>query len=358
MTRMTPEIDDVPIDDAVLPAPGRRLADRIEAEKAQRPGARADPRLAWWRAAGFGAFVHWGLYALPDRWADRPARADRWTQEWVQRVRRVPCDQYARLADDFVARGFDAHQWVRTFQRAGQRYLVVTAKHHDGFCLFRSAHTRFNVADATPLGRDVVGELADACRDLGMPFGVYYSQTQDWRHPDGHGNDWDYDPAVKDFDRYLREYVEPQVTELLTRYGPVAVMWFDTPMIMTRGQSERLLGLVHRLQPACLVNGRIGHGLGDYATTRDNQFLTGRPDMDWECPATMNDTWGYRAADTDWKPADRLLADLRDVRAKGGNYLLNIGPDGEGVIPPAAAAALDTIGRELRHRPPAVLTPR
>ncbi len=329
----------------------RRETDGIEAEKAQRPGARADSRLDWWRRARFGAFVHWGLYAMDDPWTDRPARADHWTQEWVMQVRRIPAGEYEALAGRFNPTAFDADQWVDTFLRAGQRYLVMTSKHHDGFCLFHSERTDFNVVDATPFGRDVIGELADACRRHTLPFGVYYSQTQDWHHPDGHGNDWDFDPEGKDFDRYLREYVRPQVRELLTGYGPIAILWFDTPMIMTAEQSRGLLDLVHELQPACLVCGRVGHGLGDYATSRDNQYLTRPSEMDWECPATMNDTWGYRASDTNWKSAQELIANLRDVAAAGGNYLLNVGPDATGRIPPASVERLQAIGRWLDDHP-------
>ncbi len=222
--------------------------------------------------------------------------------------------------------------------------------HHDGFCLFDSAETDFNVVGATPLGRDVVAEVADACRRRDLRFGVYYSQTQDWHHPDGHGNDWDFDPVAKDFDRYVETYVKPQVRELLTGYGPLAIMWFDTPMVMRLAQSRALLDLVHEIQPECLVCGRVGHGLGDYATTRDNQYLKGRPAMDWECPATMNDTWGYRASDTNWKPVEALLANLRDVNAKGGNLLLNVGPDGDGAIPPPAVGRLREMGQRLRDQ--------
>ncbi|MGC9453945.1 MAG: alpha-L-fucosidase [Phycisphaerae bacterium] len=323
------------------------MADSIEPSKAQNAQARGHQRLHWWRKARFGAFVHWGLYSLDDCWTDRPARTDNWTQEWVMHVRRIPVAEYAARASQFHARCFDADRWVRTFRQAGQRYLIVTAKHHDGFCLFQSKLTDYNTVDATPFARDAIAELADACRRHNMPLGVYYSQTQDWHHPDGEGNDWDYEPSRKDFRRYLQTYVKPQVRELLTNYGPIAVMWFDTPGILTAEQSSDLVKFVHDLQPDCLVNGRVGNGMGDYASTRDNQYLNGAVETDWECPATMNDTWGYRRSDHSWKSVDELLANLRDVNAKGGNYLLNVGPDGEGRIPPAAAERLEEIGRRL-----------
>lgn len=331
-----------------------RLTDRIEESKAQRPDALGDPRLHWWRSAGFGAMVHWGLYALPeDRWVDRypPRHQERWTQEWVMFVRRIPVREYARLAEAFCPRRFDPEAWLDTFESAGQRYLVVTAKHHDGFCLFQTRHTDFNVVTATPYARDIIAQLAEACARRNLPFGLYYSQTQDWSHPDGYGNDWDCAPAPRNFQRYLDELVHPQMEELLTHYGPIAILWFDTPMILTPAQSRALLEQVRGLQPACLVNGRIGHGLGDYATTRDNQYLTSKVNQDWECPATLNDTWGYRASDTHWKSASTLFANLQRVRATGGNYLLNVGPDATGRIPDPCPALLRQLGERIASHP-------
>lgn len=325
----------------------RRITNTLEAEKAQRPQARNDPRLEWWRGARFGAFIHWGLYSLPDPWPERPDHGGWWTQEWLMQVKRVPVREYEQLAAQFNPRHFDPAAWVRAFKDAGQKYVVFTSKHHDGFCLFHSRYTPFNVVDATPYGKDVVAQLAEECARQNMPFGLYYSQTQDWHHPDGDGNDWDFDPAKKDFNKYVEDYVKPQLRELLTNYGRIALIWFDTPKIMTAEQSRSLLDLVHKLQPDCLVNGRIGNGMGDYATTRDNQFLSCRIDQDWECPATMNDTWGYRESDTNWKTVETLLADLRDVNDKGGNYLLNVGPDGEGRIPAASLERLAELGRRL-----------
>lgn len=330
----------------------RRVADGIEAEKAQRPEARGDARLDWWRQARFGAFIHWGLYALPDPWPERPDHGGWWTQEWLMHVKRIPVRDYESLARSFSAPAFDPDAWVSDILAAGMRYLVFTAKHHDGFCLFRSSATAFTSVAATRFARDAVGELAAACRRAELPFGVYYSQTQDWHHPHGYGNDWDFPPEGKDFERYLRELVEPQLAELLGNYGDIAVLWFDTPTILSRDQGLRLRDLVHRLQPACLVNGRIGNGLGDYATTRDNQFLSGASEQDWECPATMNRTWGYRSTDQDWKPVAEILDDLADVNAKNGNYLLNIGPDGEGRFPVEARRILHGLGRHSGVRSP------
>ncbi len=315
----------------------------------QRDDARSDPRLDWWRDARAGLFIHWGLYAQPhDRWRDWPdCVTHHWTGEWVQHVKRIPRDRYVRWAETFDPRGFDADAWVALARQAGLRYMVITAKHHDGFCLFKTASTDFNVVDATPFGRDIIGELAEACRKQDLPFGVYYSQAQDWHHPDGLGNHWDDDPAGKDFERYLAERVQPHLNELLGNYGPMALVWFDTPMTMTPEQSGRLVDLVHELQPACLVSGRIGNGLGDYASFRDNRFAKGRAEFDFESPMTMNRTWGYVASDTGFKTGPELLHTLVDTASKGGNVLINVGPDGWGLVPDGNRRPLLYAGRWL-----------
>lgn len=315
----------------------------------QRAGAHADPRLEWWRQARFGLFIHWGLYAQPhDRWRDYPdSVTHHWTGEWVQHVKRIPVAEYARWAETFNPRGFDAAEWVALARRAGQKYLVITAKHHDGFCLFRTATTDFNIVTGTPFGRDVIAELAAECARQGVRFGVYYSQAADWRHPDGLGNDWDYDPAAKNFDRYLDECVEPQLTELLTHYGPLGLVWFDTPGTMTPAQSRRVVEHVRRLQPACLISGRIGNGLGDYTSFRDNRTAGSVQHWDFESPATMNRTWGYVAGDTGFKSGREQLWTLIDLVSKGGNYLLNVGPTEWGIIPDGNRQPLLEIGSWL-----------
>ena len=318
----------------------------------QRAGAERDPRLDWWRQAKFGLFIHWGLYAMPhERWSDWPITVSHhYTGEWVQHVRRIPGDVYQRCAAEFNPVDFDADAWVALARRAGMRYMVITAKHHDGFCLFRSKVTGFNLADATPFGRDVIAELAEACRRQDFPFGVYYSQTQDWSRPGGAGNRWDAQPPGASFEGYLEETVKPHLHELLTGYGPIAIVWFDTPGAMTPDQSRDLIDTVHALQPNCLVSGRIGNGLGDYASFRDNRFPGSQQAMDWESPATMNRTWGYVADDHGWKTTPELLRTLLDCASKGGNFLLNVGPDGRGRIPQASVERLEAMGRWLADR--------
>jgi alpha-L-fucosidase len=311
----------------------------------QREGARQDPRLDWWRAARFGMFIHWGLYAVPaGEWKGERVPG---IGEWIMLRKRIPVREYEGLARRFNPVRFDAAEWVGLAKRAGQKYLVITAKHHDGFCLYDSQVSDYNIVDATPFGRDPLKELAAECQKQGIRLGFYYSQTQDWHHPHGDGNDWDYVEAQKDFDGYVREYVAPQVRELLTNYGPICLIWFDTPKRMTPEQSRMLADLVHEFQPDCLVSGRIGNAIGDYAEARDNVVPEHLLEMDWETPVTINDTWGYKHYDDNWKSPQDLIRKLVDVASKNGNCLLNVGPTAEGVIPQPSVERLEAMGRWL-----------
>ena len=228
------------------------------------------------------------------------------------------------------------------------KYVVITSKHHDGFALFDSKVSRFDVVDATPFKRDVLKELAAACAKRGLRLGFYYSQAQDWHEPNGAGNTWDFGPdEKKDFDQYLRDKAEPQVRELLTGYGPVALIWFDTPRLMTPERSQRFSDLVRSLQPDTLIDGRLGSA-GDYVSTGDNVIPSKVGGEAWETPATINHTWGYRKDDQDWKSPGEIVCKLVDIVSKGGNYLLNVGPTAEGVIPQPSQDVLRTAGRWLK----------
>ncbi|MBI3960686.1 MAG: alpha-L-fucosidase [Chloroflexi bacterium] len=311
--------------------------------RGQRPEARTDPRLDWWRAAKFGLFIHWGLYAIPAGiWKGRAIPG---IGEWIMQRAEIPVAEYEQLAKEFNPVKFDAAGWVALAKAAGMKYIVITSKHHDGFCLFKSAQTNYSIVDATPFGRDVLAELAAECRKQGVRLGFYYSQTQDWHHPGGDGNDWDFIPSAAAFADYIDNYVKPQVIELLTNYGPIAVIWFDTPKGISRAQSESLLELVHNIQPDCLVCGRLGNGLGDYASAGDNRIPGELTDLDWETPATINDTWGFKVNDHNWKSSTELIQKLVDIVSKGGNYLLNVGPTAEGVIPQPSVERLQEMGR-------------
>lgn len=314
----------------------------------QRADLPSDGRLDWWRRTSLGLFIHWGLYALDqgpllERYP--PQVTHHWTSEWLQQVCRIPRLDYRRLAEAWAAPAFSGEAWTLAARLLGAEYMVLTAKHHDGFCLFCTATTDFNAVEATPLGRDVVAEYVAAVRRHGLRVGLYFSQTQDWWQPDGHGNDWDFAPAGKDFERYFETVALRQVEELLTGYGPIDLLWLDTPMVMTREQAERLRDQIYRLQPNCIVNGRIGHGLGDYASLRDNRFPDGRVALDWEACLTTNHSWGFRASDQNWRDPAEVARRYREVRAQGGHLLLNVGPDADGLIPVPAIDLLAEVGR-------------
>jgi alpha-L-fucosidase len=260
----------------------------------------------------------------------------------------IPVAEYEQLAKQFNPVKFNADEWVQMAQDAGMKYMVITSKHHDGFAMFHSLVSKYNVFDATPWHRDPLKELAVACAKRKMPFGFYYSQAQDWHEPNGAGNTWDFGPDdKKDYDKYLRGKAEPQVKEILTNYGPVCLIWFDTPRMMTQERSQRFIDIVHSLQPATLIDGRLG-ATGDYRSMGDNAIPNQVVHEDWEVPATLNHTWGFKKDDTDWKSPEDLTFKLVDIVSKGGNYLLNVGPTAEGVIPQASQDNLRAVGKWLK----------
>ena len=315
----------------------------------------------WFKEAQYGLMVHWGLYALlGGEWRGRvmPGIA-----EWAQAYFRIPNAEYAALAKAFDPVLFDADEWVQIARDAGMKYVVFTSKHHDGFAMFRSKVSRFNVVDATPFGRDVVGELAEACRKHGLRLGLYYSQDLDWSHPDGGGytrpddwcggsawtNNWDFpDKARKDFARYFEEKAKPQVEEILTQYGDLCLVWFDVPCTILREQCLELEAMVRKHQPGCLINGRLGYGIGDYETPGDN-CIAEKTDANklYETVGTMNDSWGYRPTDTHYKSVDEIRAIKAKCASIGSNYMLNIGPDPLGRIPAAGIEILDGIAAKV-----------
>lgn len=304
-----------------------------------------------WREARFGLFIHWGLYAQPaGLWKGKPIPS---LGEWIMYNARIPIAEYEQLAKTFNPVKFNAEEWVLIAKRAGMKYLVITSKHHDGFAMFHSPSNPYNLVDATPFKRDVMKELAESCRKHGVSLCFYYSQAQDW-HASGGAGHWE---EVGDkgwncatvqperFARYFEEKVKPQVRELLTQYGPIGLIWFDTPIVITREQSLELRRFVHELQPECLVSGRVGHDVGDYGSMNDNQIPYGQVQGDWETPATLNDTWGYKSDDHNWKSVGDLLGLLVELASKGVNYLLNVGPTAEGEIPAPSVERLAAIGQ-------------
>jgi alpha-L-fucosidase len=318
---------------------------------------KSEKRMQWWHEARFGMMIHWGLYsALAGEYECQ--RMD-YIGEWIMSRFRIPISEYSRLADQFNPVAFDADRWMSLASKAGMKYLVITTKHHDGFAMYHSRCDPYNIVDATPFKRDPMKELAEACAKHGVKLCFYYSQALDWHEPDAGGaegghsnlgmswtNDWDFpDNESKQFEQYFEKKVMPQVTEILTGYGPIGAIWFDCPFTITRSQCEELYGLVQSLQPDCIVNSRIGQGLGDYQSFGDNE-APGRPlDGYWETVATLNDTWGYKHFDDNWKPAPEIISLLTSLAGKNVNYVLNIGPDANGNLPEPAIRVLEDVGK-------------
>ncbi len=312
-------------------------------------------RLAWWNDARFGMFIHWGLYSQWGCHFPGPdgKLLDGSTEHMMQRLK-IPLAQYAKIADVFNPVKFNADEWVGIAKDAGMKYIIITAKHHDGFAMFDSQASDYNIVARTPFKRDPVKELADACRRQGLKFGVYYSLGRDWQDPDvptrnGYrSNTWDYpDEKKKVFARYFERKAKPQIRELLTHYGPIAVLWFDTPEEINKEESLELVNMIRQLQPDCIINQRVGNRYGDYRVAEQQIPDAGYSDP-WETCMTLNKHWGYYLGDEDWKPAVLLVRRLIDIAGKGGNFLLNVGPTGEGVIPAGSIECLQEVGRWLK----------
>ena len=325
-------------------APPRPLAQGTAPAAAPAP---ADPRLDWWRQARFGMFIHWGLYAIPaGEWNGRTDYG-----EWIRNNARIPIDVYDRFRTRFNPARFDPDAWVRMAKAAGMQYIVITTKHHDGFALFDSEDTAWDVM-ATPYGRDIIGQLAEACRRGGIRLGLYYS-IMDWHHPDYlPRREWELasrPEAGADFDRYVA-FMKSQLKELLANYGPVGVLWFDGQWegTWTAVRGRDLYDYVRSLQPSVIVNNRVGHGIGDFGTPEQEIPATGMPGVDWETCMTMNRNWGFNRADKEFKSTQTLVRNLVDIASKGGNFLLNVGPTAEGEFPPESVERLTEIGVFMR----------
>ncbi len=324
-----------------------------------------EARMKWFTEARFGMFIHWGLYAIPAR------------GEWVRNFEEMPEEEYLPYFYEFDAVDYDPRVWVRAAKEAGMQYAVLTAKHHDGFCLFDSALTEFK-STRTKLGRDVVRDFLEACRAEGLKAGLYYSLL-DWHHPDyphfGDGkhpmrNHPECGNETRDFDRYL-DYMHGQVRELCENYGKIDILWFDFSYDDMRGEAWRageLVDMVRSLQPGVIIDNRLevsGEGFGslyecnptpwhgDFVSPEQMippnglQDVEGR-DLCWEACVTMNGHWGYCARDRRFKPADLLIKKLVECVSKGGNLLLNVGPDARGNIPPESLDRLAAIGQWMR----------
>lgn len=320
--------------------------------------AHHDARMQWWREARFGLFIHWGLYSiLGGEWNGQTNHA-----EWIRTTAQIPLEEYDKLVARFNPVKFDAEAWVQMAKDAGMKYIVLTSKHHDGFCLFDSKHTDFDVM-STPFQRDILKELADACRKAGLKI-CWYHSIVDWHHPDYvPRREWEKNRSTEgaNLDRYIA-HLKAQLKEIVTNYGDIGVLWFDGEWESTwnNERGRDLYDYVRSLQPNIIINNRVGasragmegfdngEGVGDFGTPEQQVPATGLPGVDWESCITMNNNWGYNSHDQNWKSATELIRMLADIASKGGNLLLNVGPTSEGLFPQPSIDRLREIGNWMR----------
>lgn len=328
-----------------------------------------DERMNWWREARLGMFIHWGVYAVPAG-TYNGQKIDR-IGEWIMNRGKIPVKEYQAFAKEFNPVKYDPEAWVLMAKDAGMKYIVITAKHHDGFALFNSKASKWNVVDATPYGKDLIKPLAEACRKHGIKLGLYYSHAQDWNNPGGsaarkftregwanpdsakidaytaaNSGHWDPLQTTKTMAQYIDEVAVPQVREILTNYGDVAVLWWDTPTGMTDEFAEKLNALL-KLQPNIITNDRLKRPNypGDFKTPEQRiPNLSELDGKDWETCMTMNETWGYKSYANNWKSLKTLIQNTVDIASKGGNYLLNVGPKADGTFPQESIDLLKGVG--------------
>jgi len=306
--------------------------------------AERDARMSWWRDAKFGMFIHWGVYAVAA--GSHNGKQTPGAGEWIMENMEIPVAEYKEYAKYFNPVKYAPEQWVIMAKKTGMKYIVLTSKHHDGFALFDSKVTNWDVVDATPYGKDLIEPLVAACRKHGMKLGFYYSQAQDWSHPGGGSYKAKWDDAQRgDFDKYLHEIAIPQTREILTKYGDIAIIWWDTPVGMSHEEATELYKLAREINPSIIMNNRLGGGYGDTETPEQSIPATGYKDRDWEVCMTLNNTWGYSEHDKNWKTPERVLKNLIDIVSKGGNYLINVGPKGDGSIPVETVDCFSEVGQ-------------
>ena len=310
-----------------------------------------DPKMDWWKEARFGMFIHWGVYAVPAGTYD--GKQIPGIGEWIMNRGKIPLSVYQTYPARFNPVKFNADVWVKLASEAGMKYLVITSKHHDGFAMFKSKDP-FNIVDATPFKKDPIKELAEACKKYKIRFGLYYSQAQDWNHPGGAASGGHWDSAQNgSMDKYIDEVAVPQVKEILDAYNP-AIIWWDTPTNMNPERATKLADLLKN-RPDIITNNRLGGGYeGDLETPEQYIPATGIPGKNWESCMTMNDTWGFKSYDQNWKSTKVLIRNLIDIASKGGNYLLNVGPTDEGIIPEPSVERLKQVGAWLKPNAEAI----
>ena len=328
-------------------APAAQSAAPAAAEESK---AARDARMAWFREAKFGMFIHWGVYAVPaGTYKDQQIGG---IGEWIMNRGKIPVAEYKAFAPKFTASKYDPDAWAALAKKAGMRYIVITSKHHDGFALFDSKASTWDAVDAAGAKRDLIKPLADAARKQGLKFGLYYSQAQDWTHPGGaksgykEGESWD-EANKGNFDEYLKTIAIPQTREILANIQP-DILWWDTPTWMTPERAAPLHALL-ALKPGIISNNRLGGNYhGDTETPEQYIPATGFKGRDWEVCMTMNDTWGFKSYDQNWKSTEDLIRKLCDIVSKGGNFLLNVGPTAEGEIPQPSIERLTQVGEWMK----------
>jgi alpha-L-fucosidase len=321
-----------------------------------------DQRMNWFREARFGMFIHWGVYAIPA--GIHKGEKVKGVGEWIQLFGQIPIEEYEKYGKQFNPTKYDAMQWAKAMKKAGMKYVVITSKHHDGFALWDSEVSNYDIIDFAPYGKDILKSLAEACKAEGIKFGLYHS-IMDWHHPQAQAIDA---PRYKyqknpnpEFPQYYENYLKPQLKELVDNYDP-DIMWFDGEWIpdFTHEMGLDLYQYVRTLKPSIIINNRVDKGrkgmagmnrddkkyAGDFGTP-EQEVLEGTSTMDWESCMTMNDSWGYKSFDDNWKSSEVLIHNLIDIAAKGGNYLLNIGPKANGEIPTPSIERLEKMGEWL-----------
>jgi alpha-L-fucosidase len=324
------------------------LLTTCQTQKASKPTD--EERMAWWRDARFGLFIHWGLYAVPaGEWQGKQIPG---ISEWIMLRGKIPVKDYEKFTENFNPVKYDADEWVRLAKEAGMKYIVITSKHHDGFAMYHSQVNKYNIVDATPFDRDPLRELEQACKKHGLKLGFYHSQAQDWHHPGGAYRGypdephWDSEMQRIPMEQYIDEKAYPQVEEILKNYD-LDILWWDTPVGMTEPMSQKLISLLD-IRPNIVANNRLYRPWpGDFSTPEQHIPPTGL-DYDWEVCMTMNTSWGYKWYDENWKSTKTLVQYLTDIASKGGNFLLNVGPTAEGEIPQPSIKRLKAIGTWMK----------